>query len=83
MFQHMYDSLTETGYQAMIAGMDVEMPNCVCYNDELTEWFRSGKADIQILDRIVPVSYTHLDVYKRQFTDLSVNISTAAKRLQC
>lgn len=53
MFQHMYDSLTETGYQAMIAGMDVEMPNCVCYNDELTEWFRSGKADIQILDRIV------------------------------
>lgn len=53
MFQHMYDSLTETGYKAMIAGMDVEMPNCVCYNDELTEWFRSGKADIQILDSIV------------------------------
>lgn len=52
-FQHMYESLAETGYQAMKAGMDVEMPNRTCYNDELMEWFRSGKADIRVLDAIV------------------------------
>lgn len=52
-FQHMYESLTETGYQAMKAGMDIETPECTCFNEELTEWFRNGKADIGILDTVV------------------------------
>lgn len=52
-FQKMYESCTEAGYEAMSAGMDMELPEKCCYNDELLEWFRSGKADEKILDRAV------------------------------
>ena len=51
--QNMYESVTEAGLYAMEAGMDVEMPNCTAYNDELAELFRSGRADMAILDRAV------------------------------
>lgn len=51
--QKMYESVTEAGLHAMEAGMDVEMPVCAAYNAELEEWFRSGKADINVLDRAV------------------------------
>ncbi|MDE6944433.1 MAG: hypothetical protein K2P66_08405 [Lachnospiraceae bacterium] len=51
--QNMYESVTEAGLYAMEAGMDVEMPNCAAYNDELAELFRSGRADMAILDRAV------------------------------
>lgn len=51
--QKMYESVTEAGLHAMEAGMDVEMPVCAAYNVELEEWFRSGKADIGVLDRAV------------------------------
>ena len=51
--QKMYGSLTEAGLHAMEAGMDVEMPMRSGFNDELADWFRSGKADIRILDRAV------------------------------
>lgn len=51
--QKMYESVTEAGLHAMEAGMDVEMPNQSAYNAELTEWFRTGKADVQILDKVV------------------------------
>ena len=37
----------------MEAGMDVEMQNCVGFNEELKEWFRSGRANMEILDRAV------------------------------
>lgn len=37
----------------MDAGMDVEMQNCTGFNEELEEWFRTGKADIAILDQAV------------------------------
>ncbi len=51
--QNMYESVTEAGLYAMEAGMDVEMPNCAAYNDELAELFWSGRADMAILDRAV------------------------------
>lgn len=51
--QHVGESVTEAGLLCMKAGMDVEMQLEMAYNDELMEWFRSGKADVQILDRAV------------------------------
>ena len=51
--QKMYESVTEAGLHAMEAGMDVEMPACAAYNAELEEWFRTGKANIGVLDRAV------------------------------
>ncbi len=37
----------------MMAGMDVEQPMQSCYNDELEDWFRAGKADMSILNTLV------------------------------
>lgn len=51
--QHIGESITEAGLLCMEAGMDVEMQMETAYNDELMEWFRSGKADIKILDQAV------------------------------
>ena len=51
--QNVGESFEEAGLLCMDAGMDVELQNCVCYNDTLKEWFRTGKADIRILDRAV------------------------------
>lgn len=51
--QHVGESVTEAGLICMEAGMDIEMQNCVAFNEELKEWFRTGKADIQILDQAV------------------------------
>lgn len=51
--QKVGESLEEVGLMSMDAGMDVEMQNCVCFNEELKEWFRTGKADIEILNRAV------------------------------
>lgn len=51
--QKVGNSVTEAGLCCMSAGMDVEMQNCTGFNEELKEWFASGKADIAILDRAV------------------------------
>lgn len=51
--QKVGESLAEVGLLSMEAGMDVEMQNCACFNDQLKEWFKTGKADIQILDKAV------------------------------
>lgn len=51
--QKIGESVTEAGYLCMEAGMDVEMQTCAGFNEELRERFRSGKADIQILDQAV------------------------------
>lgn len=51
--QKMYESMAEAGLRAMEAGMDVEMPNPSAFHTELAEWFRTGKADIKILDQAV------------------------------
>ena len=49
--------LQQAGYQTSLAGDGVEA----------LELFRSASFDLVLLD-IMPVSYTHLDVYKRQAT---------------
>lgn len=51
--QKVAESYAEAGLLSMEAGMDIEMQNRVCFNDELKEWFESGKADISILNRAV------------------------------
>lgn len=51
--QKVCESLTEAGLRAMAAGMDMELHFKQCYNDELAEWFASGKADTGILDQAV------------------------------
>ena len=43
----------ETGLLAMEAGMDIEMPNAVGYGEKLKDMFRSGQADMEVLDRTV------------------------------
>lgn len=51
--QHVGESVTEAGLICMEAGMDIEMQNCIAFNEELKGWFAEGKADIEILDRAV------------------------------
>lgn len=51
--QKVGESVTEAGLLCMAAGMDVEMPGCAGFNGELEEWFRTGKADIAVLDSAV------------------------------
>lgn len=51
--QKMADSKVAAGLRCMEAGMDQELPNKDCYNDELTQWFKGGKADIEVLDQAV------------------------------
>lgn len=50
--QGLFENLAETGFAAMDAGMDMEWPKKSAYNDELMEQFRSGQADVAVLDRI-------------------------------
>lgn len=51
--QKVCESETEAGLRAMEAGMDMELHFKKCFNEELGEWFESGRADIAILDRAV------------------------------
>ena len=51
--QKAYETLTDAGEACMSAGMDVEMPIPAGYNNELLERFKSGKADMKILDTAV------------------------------
>lgn len=51
--QKVCESITEAGAMALEAGVDMELPSKYCFNEELAEWFASGKLDIQILNRAV------------------------------
>lgn len=51
--QHIGETIAETGLLAMEAGMDMEMPKAAGYGEELKEMFRSGQADMGLLDRTV------------------------------
>lgn len=51
--QHVAESMEEAGLMCMEAGMDVEMQMEIAYNDQLMEWFRTGEADIEILNQAV------------------------------
>jgi beta-glucosidase len=49
--QRTAESLETAGLQALAAGMDMELPIAVCYNEELSEMFSKGDADIDILNK--------------------------------
>lgn len=51
--QHGAENFTEAGLVAMESGMDAELHFKQCFNDELGEWFKNGRADIEILNRAV------------------------------
>lgn len=51
--QKVCEDYTEAGLRALSAGMDMELHFKKCYNDELADWFRTGKADIEILNKTV------------------------------
>lgn len=51
--QRVCESFTQAGLRAMDAGMDMELQFKKCFNEELGEWFATGKADIKILDQAV------------------------------
>ncbi len=51
--QKVCEGETEAGLCALAAGLDMELHFKRCFNDELGEWFKTGKADVAILDRAV------------------------------
>ena len=51
--QNVTESMTEAGLRCLAAGMDVELPSAESFNEELKEWFESGKAHMAILDQAV------------------------------
>lgn len=52
-FQKIGETFTDTGWKAMSAGMDIENPEKICFNDELGQAFKNGDKDIKVLDRAV------------------------------
>lgn len=51
--QCLYESPVEAGIASLSAGMDVELPNRICFNKEMEQRFADGRADVRILDRAV------------------------------
>lgn len=68
--QGMYESEDEAGYASMSAGMDAELQFCCGFNDVLKEKFRTGEADIAVLDaavlRILEVKF-RMGLFDRPF----------------
>ncbi|TPR55568.1 glycoside hydrolase family 3 N-terminal domain-containing protein [Enterococcus sp. OL5] len=51
--QKNFESLTETGYASLSAGMAIELPNATTFNEELGQWFEQGRVPIAVLDQAV------------------------------
>lgn len=51
--QKIGETAAEAGLLGMEAGMDIEMPDCTGFCEELKKQFADGTADIRILDRAV------------------------------
>lgn len=51
--QKVGENLTEAGAMALGAGIDMELPSKHCFNEELAQWFASGKLNIEILNQAV------------------------------
>lgn len=51
--QHFGETMQETGYACLEAGLDMELPNPTGFGDNLKELFMKGEADIEVLDRAV------------------------------
>ncbi len=52
-YQHIGETIEETGLMALAAGMDIEMPNPSGYGEGLKKLFETVMADIELLDRSV------------------------------
>ena len=52
-YQHIGETVEETGLMALEAGMDVEMPSPSGYGEGIKKLFESGEADRTLLDRAV------------------------------
>ncbi len=50
---HIGESFAETGARCLEAGMDVELPSCTGYGEELKTLLESGEADMRALDQAV------------------------------
>jgi beta-glucosidase-like glycosyl hydrolase len=46
-------TLADAGRQALRAGLDVELPDTLCYGDSLLEVIESGELDVELVDRSV------------------------------
>lgn len=51
--QGLFESMGETGYRSMAAGMDMDWPQQVAFGDELKQMFANGEVPMEILDRAV------------------------------
>ncbi len=51
--QHVCETLEEAGVRCLEAGMDIEMPSSAGFGEKFMELFRTGKADMALLDRAV------------------------------
>ncbi len=51
--QNVCESVTEAGRRALEAGVDIELPSKVSYNEEMAQWFATGKMDEGVLDQAV------------------------------
>ena len=51
--QHVCESLPQAGLRCLRAGLDVELPSAAAFGAELLELFRSGEADVSVLDEAV------------------------------
>lgn len=51
--QKVCENLAEAGLRSLSAGMDMELHFKKCFNEELEEWFNTGKVDIEILNNAV------------------------------
>ena len=51
--QHVGETPLEAGLMALSGGLDVELPNPQCYNEDMAAAFESGAADMAILDTAV------------------------------
>ena len=51
--QKLYETEAEAGLACLSAGMDVELPDTVCFNEEMKAMFAQGKADMALLDQAV------------------------------
>lgn len=51
--QKMYETEAETGLACLSAGMDVELPNTVCFGDDMKALFAQGQGDMDVLNQAV------------------------------
>ena len=63
LMQHYFTLCVEKWYVQMHISMDFEVVNT---EQLMFRWWESGTRDNNVTGYSVPVSYTHLDVYKRQ-----------------